>query len=495
MSSRSKQARRSQRKKAQERYKLCDPNSSKMPQLEGDRDSSTEGNSQGNELNQEQVQETQSDDNNRMAAASMTGEDLEPCNKKLKASDSTPTAAESVSNGEVLGSQTLSQCPLANNRSSSLANGVSASELLSHEVPTTPIPSAQSVQPLNNGSTANNSSIPTGSSSSQGDNMNSSGRDLNNPPPSNVGGSLNNPPTDPHQDLILQRFDQFERTIKSTIQEEIRLNTAGLQSEVRSLHSRLKVVEKANASASSDISKISQKVSKVGNMKDEILAEVDSQVSSKFELLERELQQQKQELSKLKEEKSKPPQQNVESLRKDFLKEKCFARRRNLMLMGLEENEKGTDEKDRVATLFQNRLGIPKPAIEKAYRVGTSQGRGPRPVLITFSDYPQKLAVWYKKGNMNKDQDQKLWLQEDIPKALRTELNALLKVQKRAKSLPEKYPDVQVKDYRIRIQGNFYKASELDKLPSDLQPSAIAPDGGSCGLLRSSLSSVKPPYL
>lgn len=95
-------------------------------------------------------------------------------------------------------------------------------------------------------------------------------------------------------------------------------------------------------------------------------------------------------------------------------------------------------------------------------------------MLITFANFPQKLTVWFKKSALNKDQSQKLWLQEDLPKTLRTELNALLKVQRRAKALPEKYPDVKIKDYKIRIQGIFYKASELDQLPNDLQASAIA---------------------
>lgn len=252
------------------------------------------------------------------------------------------------------------------------------------------------------------------------------------------------------------------------------------------------------SSSSSEITKIDQKVSKLNDLKGEVFEEVErkfdtridrlerelqenknelqknKQISSKCEHLEKEIQENKREVTKLKENNPAPPQQNVEELKQDFLREKCFARRCNLMLMGLEESDNDVDEKEHIATLLQKRLSIPKPAITLSVRMGATKGKAPRPVLITFSNFPQKLSVWYKKSQLNKDQPQKLWLQEDIPKALRADLNALLKVQRKAKSLPEKYPDVKIKDYKIRINGNFYKAGELDRLPQELQPSALA---------------------
>lgn len=95
----------------------------------------------------------------------------------------------------------------------------------------------------------------------------------------------------------------------------------------------------------------------------------------------------------LKENKSKPPQQNVEELKQDFLREKCYARRCNLMLMGLEESGEEGDESGAVATLLQNRLNIPKPAITMSIRMGATKGKNPRPILITFANFPQKLSV------------------------------------------------------------------------------------------------------
>lgn len=153
------------------------------------------------------------------------------------------------------------------------------------------------------------------------------------------------------------------------------------------------------------------------------------------------------------------------------MKEQCYTRKRNLMLMGMEEPKEGDDEKSKVSDLLYNRLGVPKPKIEMATRLGASTGKYPRPILITFKHIDQRFQVWYKKGDLNKNQTQKMWLQEDLPKPLRNELNALQKVQKKAKSLQDKYPEVKIKDFRIKIQGQFYSAKDLEQLPDDLKPS------------------------
>lgn len=68
------------------------------------------------------------------------------------------------------------------------------------------------------------------------------------------------PPQQPNWEQFLQRFDTFERTITSTIQEEIRVNTVGLQNEVRSLRSRIDQVEKSSTSNETRLSNIEKKV-------------------------------------------------------------------------------------------------------------------------------------------------------------------------------------------------------------------------------------------
>lgn len=195
--------------------------------------------------------------------------------------------------------------------------------------------------------------------------------------------------------------------------------------------------------------------------------------------MESDLQESKAEIAALKEAKAvtgaPSPQDSQEYVsRQEFLREQYASRKRNLILMGLEESEEEGDERSSIATTLQQRLKIPAPKIEMTYRIGATKGKSPRPVLIRFATMPQRHKVWYKKGEINKDQDNKLWLQEDLPKALRDDLNVLQKIQKCAKSLENKYPDVKIKDFQLKIEGKLYSAKELHLLPDELKPAAIS---------------------
>lgn len=230
---------------------------------------------------------------------------------------------------------------------------------------------------------------------------------------------------------------------------------------------------------SNEIAKINQKVANLDNLQEVIAAEVQKQVSDKMSKLEKNLESTSSEVSQLKKKdktnartKALDPDEGVSQ--REFQLEKYFNRRRNLLLLGLEEPGEEGDERSKIADTLQERLKIQRPKIETAFRMGATAGKSPRPLLITFSTLPQRFQVWNSKGELNKDQENKLWLQEDLPKPLRDEMSALIRVQKKAKSLPDKYPNVKIKDFRIRIQGRFYKAHELDLIPDDLKLSNIA---------------------
>lgn len=220
---------------------------------------------------------------------------------------------------------------------------------------------------------------------------------------------------------IMSRFDKFEKTIQTTIKEEIKINTVGLQKQVKSLNTKIKTVE-GYISNISEIEKISHKVAKLDNFQEIIAAEVQKQVSMKVGSLEKDLETSQVEIVKLKEAKPNPPPQDPSPSgsvsRQEFMKEQCYNRKRNLMLMGVGESEEGEDERSKIGDLLQSRQGISKPKIEMAVRMGTTVGKFPRPILISFKHMEQRLQVWYKKGDLNKDQTQKLWLQEDLPKQL-----------------------------------------------------------------------------
>lgn len=67
--------------------------------------------------------------------------------------------------------------------------------------------------------------------------------------------------------------------------------------------------------------------------------------------------------------------------KRDFLKEKSFNRRLNLILLGLAEPAEEGDEREDVLSLLQNRLSIAAPKIECVYRLG-AKGEGTRPRLV-----------------------------------------------------------------------------------------------------------------
>lgn len=289
--------------------------------------------------------------------------------------------------------------------------------------------------------------------------------------------SLKTPPAmgPAHWQQLMSRFDSFEKTVQTTIKEEIKINSAGLQKQVKSLNSKVREVENSISANKNDIQKINQKVALLGNLEEVIASEVQKCVSGRVAGLEKDLQESQAEITKLKRAKPNPPAEgsnNSEQVtRNEFLREQRYNRRRNLMLIGVEETQEGEDEKVKISELLQTRLHIPKPKIEMVTRMGTATGKNPRPALITFAHIDQRYSVWYKKSQINKDQTQKIWVQEDLPKKLRTELNALLKVHKKAKSMQDKYPDAKIKDFKIRIQGRYYEAQDLELLPDDLKPS------------------------
>lgn len=198
----------------------------------------------------------------------------------------------------------------------------------------------------------------------------------------------------------MARFDTFEKSIQSTIKEEIKINTAGIQSQVQSMNTKFKMVDNKISAHKMEID--NRKVANLDNLHEIIETAVKKQVSEQVAHLEQvseevahlgkdiqnskeELKKSKEEITKLKEENTPTTQaaskEKVEIMRQDFLREKRFNHKTNLILMGLEEGEEGEDEKSKVATSLQKRLSIPMPKIDKVFRLGATIGRNPRPVL------------------------------------------------------------------------------------------------------------------
>lgn len=61
---------------------------------------------------------------------------------------------------------------------------------------------------------------------------------------------------------IMARFDSFEKSIQATIKEEIKINSLGIQKQVKSLSGKVKVVETHISENKKEIAKINQKMNR-----------------------------------------------------------------------------------------------------------------------------------------------------------------------------------------------------------------------------------------
>lgn len=75
---------------------------------------------------------------------------------------------------------------------------------------------------------------------------------------------------------------------------------------------------------------------------------------------------------------------------------------------------------------------------------------------------------------LQRDTENDVWIQEDMPKLLKEDLRILMRVAKQAASLnKEEYSSIRVKDFRLHFNGESYKPSDLESLPHDLCPSTL----------------------
>lgn len=155
-----------------------------------------------------------------------------------------------------------------------------------------------------------------------------------------------------------------------------------------------------------------------------------------------------------------------------MLKGKAFNKRYNLVVFGVQETPTPEEDLKAVSDFFVARMGLSKMHIEVAYRIGTV-GAKPRPLVVRFKDIEDRWAVWNKRNKIKYEKGVPVWIQEDLPKRLREDYRVLQRVAKVARSCPEKYTKVKVKDYKISINGIKYDRENLNCLPSELSPAMV----------------------
>lgn len=269
-------------------------------------------------------------------------------------------------------------------------------------------------------------------------------------------------------------FSQEISQLRSELNElkGLRNELNELKSQVQNQASELKQATIAEIKTQVDSQVAKQLNPQLSQLDDKISKQITSEVSKVEEKLEENLDNRQ---NIFQDEFVDKTEGDLADIKRDALVEKCQNRILNLILLGLEEPQEEEDEKENVSKVLRERLSVTYLKIDVVYRLGKKgSAKRPRPIMIVFSRLASRKAVWYSKGKLNEGQETKLRLQEDLPPQLRWELSILLKILRKAKSLPQLYPEARIKDYKIIINGMAYGVEDEDILPEDLRLAAIA---------------------
>lgn len=158
------------------------------------------------------------------------------------------------------------------------------------------------------------------------------------------------------------------------------------------------------------------------------------------------------------------------------LKDLAYRKRRNIIIIGLPEQE-GLTPFSTAITLFKNQLKLKKVEIETAYRIGRIPTEGDiyiRPLLVKFKNITDRNRVWKARNDIPQtDGNSRIKIQADLPKKLRDDINIIYRVLKAASSI-EEFNSATVRDYAIVLHGKQYTANQLELLPPPIRPSSLA---------------------
>lgn len=294
--------------------------------------------------------------------------------------------------------------------------------------------------------------------------------------PNTQGGSLNPPPSEEignlrpvdtktlnnHVALIMNKLNSIEG------------NTSTLNNKVSSLFSKMEDQSARLKGAEVSISSHSQQIGLLKKKQSSIVQEVNSEVETQMKSFRDELRRDNELFrAEIINVTNKKVERVTGALREEFLEEKGVSREKNLILMGLQESQEG-DDLAMVKTLFKDCLGVSGVDIETLYRLGKPGGKSSRPIMIKFHRLPDRNRVWFSKSKLKDHQARKIWLQEDLPKPIKTAQRTLYQAFKKAKSMPGQFSSVQLKGTKLIIDGKAYGEGDMETLPPALHPSNMA---------------------
>lgn len=97
-------------------------------------------------------------------------------------------------------------------------------------------------------------------------------------------------------------------------------------------------------------------------------------------------------------------------------------------------------------------------------------------MVVKFSKIADRNTVWKKRNDISqqgRSRSNPIRIQADIPKQLREDLQILYRVENAAQKTNQ-YQTVEVKNYRLYLDGSEYSTWELEALSTALRPSTLA---------------------
>lgn len=217
------------------------------------------------------------------------------------------------------------------------------------------------------------------------------------------------------------------------------------------------------------------KIQDLYKRQESMLAEIDQRLEAKFKLMETSVQKGNEAFQAAVLEKAEDQaREATQDVKDEMLQGLCEFRKLNLLLIGMKEKE-GEDITLMVSTFFSKRMQLSDIEFNAAYRLGKPGGPNSRPVLVRFPRPAPRQRVWFSKSKIKTDKgEDKIWIQEDLPKAVKQVQRTFFRVLKKARSIEGRFQDAHIKGQSLIIDGKAYGENNLELLPDILRPSNLA---------------------
>lgn len=256
-------------------------------------------------------------------------------------------------------------------------------------------------------------------------------------------------------------------------------NTSNLSQDVSDLSEKVDsqavMLREVKATAESN----EQKINHLYKSRETLLAEMDQRLDqrleAKFKTMEASIQEGNVAFrAEIEEQTNEKVKEASQELKDDFLQEKCANRKLNLLFDGIKEI-KGENLLEVITSIFTKKMALKDIEVDVAYRLGKPGGDKPRPVLVRFPRLAPRQRVWFAKSKLKSDEENgKIWINEDLPKAVKHAQRTFYSVLQKAKSLEGRFEGAHVMGQSLIIDEKAYGEDKLESLQDVLRPSNLA---------------------